>query len=429
MSSMQDKDLYAQILGIQRPWVVRAVDLDLPGGEVVVHVQHDRQVALRCPECGAEAPGYDSRERRWRHLDTCQYRTILAAEVPRCKCPEHGVRQVAVPWGETGSRFTALFEAVVIDWLKVTSLAAVSRNMGLTWDQLDGIMQRAVRRGLQRREATPPTALGVDETSFKRRHEYVTVVQDQHSGNVDVADGRGRAALDAFYEGLDDPRLGGLESIAMDMHQPYIQSTLDHVPGARQKIAFDKFHVAKHLGDAVDRVRREEHRELKEADKATVTRTKYLWSEPAEDVVRRLGEVRRAAGLRPADGPGLGVEGAGDDAVELRPARVGGSCLAWVAGLGPAVSPEAGGPRRTDDPTSPVGDHQRDRAERDQRRLREPEREDPAAEEVGLRLPEPGAVQNGDHVPSRRAGAVPRRGQAVMTGAMLPTRNPEDPLF
>lgn len=300
MVSMQDKDLYAQILGIQAPWKVRAVDLDLPAGEVVVHVQFDRQIALCCPECGTEAPGYDSRERRWRHLDTCQYRTILAAEVPRCNCPDHGVHQVGVPWGEPGSRFTALFEAVVIDWLKVTSTAAVVRNMGLTWDQVDGIMQRAVRRGLERREAASPTALGVDETSFKRRHDYVTVVQDQHSGHVlHVADGRGRAALDAFYEGLDDDQLAGIESVAMDMHQPYIQSTLDHVPEARQKIAFDKFHIAKHLGDAVDKVRRQEHRELRAFDDRTLTGTKYLWLRNPEKMTTaawsKLEELRDRA--------------------------------------------------------------------------------------------------------------------------------------
>lgn len=297
---MQDKDLYAQILGIQSPWVVRAVDLDLPNGEVVVRVQHDPGTALRCPECGAESPGYDSRERRWRHLDTCQYRTILAAEAPRCKCSEHGVRQVAVPWGEAGSRFTAMFEAMAIDWLKVTSMAAVSRNMGLSWDQLDGIMQRAVRRGLTRREKAYPTALGVDETSFKRRHDYVTVVVDQGEGTVlHVSDGRGQASLDEFYETLDEEQLESIESVAMDMHQPYIQSTLDHVPGASQKIAFDKFHVAKHLGDGVDKVRREEHRELKAVDDETLTGTKYLWlRNPAKlsaPALAMLDELRDSA--------------------------------------------------------------------------------------------------------------------------------------
>ncbi len=285
MSSMRDKDLYAQILGIQSPWKVREVALNLSEGEVIIHVQHDPLVPLVCPECGAEGPGYDTRERRWRHLDTCQYRTILAAEVPRCNCSEHGVHQVSVPWGEAGSRFTALFEAVVIDWLKETSNAAVGRNLDLSWDQIDGIMQRAVKRGLARRAKAFPERLGVDETSFRKRHDYVTVVQDQGSGDVlDVSDGRGRAGLDAFYEGLDEEQLAGIDSVALDMHQPYIQSTLEHVPNAERKIAFDKFHVAKHLGDAVDKVRRQEHKDLQEMGDETLKGTKYVWLQNPENM-------------------------------------------------------------------------------------------------------------------------------------------------
>ena len=292
MSSMRDKDLYAQILGIQHPWMVREVALNLDGGEVVVHVQHDPQVRLTCPECGSEAPGYDNRERRWRHLDTCQYRTILAADVPRCRCTEHGVHQVSVPWGEPGSRFTALFEALVIDWLKETSISAVGRNLDLSWDQIDGIMQRAVKRGLARRQKAFPQWLGVDETSFRKRHDYVTVVQDQGSGDVlHVGAGRGRDGLDAFYEGLDEEQLAGIASVAMDMHQPYIQSTLEFVPEAEQKIAFDKFHVAKHLGDAVDKVRRREHKELQLAGDETLKGTKYVWLQNPENMKAKTAAV------------------------------------------------------------------------------------------------------------------------------------------
>jgi transposase len=97
--------------------------------------------------CGKESPGYDMRPRRWRHLDTCQYKTILVADVPRVKCEEHGVITVSVPWAEPGSVFTALFEALVIDWLKEASTLAVSRLMKLSWNAIDGIMQRAVERG------------------------------------------------------------------------------------------------------------------------------------------------------------------------------------------------------------------------------------------------------------------------------------------
>ena len=101
---------------------------------------------MTCPKCGATAPGYDTRQRKWRHLDTCQYKTMLVADVPRVQCPEHGVVTVEVPWAEPGSGFTALFEALVIDWLKEATISAVSRQMNLSWNAIDGIMVRAVAR-------------------------------------------------------------------------------------------------------------------------------------------------------------------------------------------------------------------------------------------------------------------------------------------
>ena len=112
--AMRDKELYARILSIEAPWRVVEVELNLEQGEVVVRVEHDGEV-LDCPQCGQPARPYDTRRRRWRHLDTCQYRTILVAELPRVHCERHKVKQVAAPWSESRSRFTALFEALVID--------------------------------------------------------------------------------------------------------------------------------------------------------------------------------------------------------------------------------------------------------------------------------------------------------------------------
>ncbi len=95
---MRDKELYAQILGIKSPWQVSRVELTLSAGEVTVHVEQEPDARQYCPICAKVSPGYDSRSRRWRHLDTCQYKTILVAEAPRVKCQEHGVVTVAVPW-------------------------------------------------------------------------------------------------------------------------------------------------------------------------------------------------------------------------------------------------------------------------------------------------------------------------------------------
>ncbi len=286
---MRDKDLYARILGIEEPWFVREVDLQLQAGEVSVYLDIKSDESLKCPVCGKETPRYDRRERRWRHLDTCQYRTVIVAEVPRVQCSEHGVRQISVPWSESGSRFTALFEALVIDWLREANMSAVGRQLSLSWDKIDGIMDRAVRRGLERRERITPKRIGIDETSFQKRHEYVTVVTDHERGHVlYVADDRRQGSLDGFYKGLDKEQLGSIESVAMDMWQAYINSTREHVPDAENKIAFDKFHVAKHLGDAVDKVRRRENKLLQKHGRDDLKRTKYLWLKNPEKMDEEL---------------------------------------------------------------------------------------------------------------------------------------------
>ena len=276
---MKDRDLYAQILGIESPWQVRDVELHLNEGEVVVHVELEPGAHLVCPHCGKPAPRYDKRARRWRHLDTCQYRTVLSAEVPRIECPEHGVSLVRVPWAEPGSRYTALFEALVIDWLQEAPAGAVSRRLGVSWNAIDGIMQRAVRRGLERRQTRGGHAhLCVDETAFRKRHDYVTVVTDRETGQViHVGEDRRKETLEAFYAGLDEGQKSAIESVSMDMWPAYIQATLAAIPDAAQKIAFDKFHVARALGEAVDKVRRQEHKALLREGNTLLKGSKHAW--------------------------------------------------------------------------------------------------------------------------------------------------------
>jgi transposase len=207
-----------------------------------------------------------------------QYRTLVIAEVPRVQCEKHDIRQVAVPWSDSGSRFTAWFEALVIDWLREANVLAIARRMRLSWDQVAGIQARAVRRGLARRESKPPTQIGVDETSFQKRHEYVTIVHDiDEEVVVHVADDRKQEALEAYFEDLGPKVCAALERIAMDMWAPFIGATRAHVPDADAKIVFDKFHIAKHLGDAVDQVRKRENRELASQGNERLKRTKYLW--------------------------------------------------------------------------------------------------------------------------------------------------------
>ena len=275
---MRDTDLYAQILGITSPWTVSDVDLQGTKGAVTIQVSRDEASPTHCPQCGKVCPGYDSRQRRWRHLDTCQLQTILVADVPRVSCDEHGVVTTQVPWAEPGSGFTAMFEALVIDWLKEASTSAVTRLVGLSWNAVDGIMQRAVERGLSRRPVSAVAHLGVDETAFKKRHDYVTIVSDQDSACVlHVGQDRKKATLTHWYDSLNEEQLASISSVSMDMWPAYINATLEHVPEAAYKIAFDKFHVAKYFGEAVDKVRRQEHKQLIANGNDALKGSKHDW--------------------------------------------------------------------------------------------------------------------------------------------------------
>lgn len=272
------RTLYATLLGITEPWGVEVVEMKQEAGEVHVTVALPANTRWVCPECLAAAPIHDHQERTWRHLDTCQFKTLIHARVPRLDCPAHGIRQLRVAWAEPGSRFTALFEALAIDWLKQASLSAVAKQLRISWDEADGIMGRAVERGLARRTLEPPRYVGVDETSFQKRHEYVTVASDLEGARVlYVGDDRGQEALDGFWRSWTPAQRARVEAVAMDMWEPYVRSTRAYLAEAEEKIVFDKFHVAQHLGKAVDEVRKREHRTRLAQGDPILKGTKYDW--------------------------------------------------------------------------------------------------------------------------------------------------------
>lgn len=276
---MQDRELYRQILGIQSPWFVDRVELKLEAEEVGVYLEHELGIEWPCAECGRMCRLYDHQaERKWRHLDTCQYRTILHAKPPRSECPEHGVRLVKLPWAEAGSRFTALFEALAISWLKHASQKAVAQRLNLSWDEIHAMMDRAVRRGLERRRAELVRYLGVDEKAFQKGHRYFTLVNDLDRGRVlYVAEDREETSLDGFWSTLTDEQIHAIQAVSVDMWDAYLNSIRKHLPEADQKIVFDKFHIAQHLTDAVDRVRRKEHKELRVAGDNRLKGTRFQW--------------------------------------------------------------------------------------------------------------------------------------------------------
>ena len=152
---MQDRELYQEIPGLKSPWSVSQVTLDLEQQQVDVFVEHPSGTKFCCPECSEALPCYDhTSQRQWRHLDSCQFKTMLHASIPRVNCPQHGVKQVQVPWAAEGSRFTILFERLAIQVLLATQTVTGAMSILRTkWDQPWSIVERAVARGKVRKES------------------------------------------------------------------------------------------------------------------------------------------------------------------------------------------------------------------------------------------------------------------------------------
>lgn len=293
---MRDTELYERVLGLSEPWSVSRVELTVEEHRVDVWVEHPPGVKWLCPQCGVESDELACRdhaeERVWRHLDTCQFQTHLHARIPRVDCPEHGVVNVAVPWAEAHGRFTMLMEAWIIEVLKeCATVTGACYLTGTSWEEVFGVMQRAVARGQARKKDLPLRHVGVDEKAFRKGHSYMTVVCDLDRSTVEyVAEGRTTESLAGYYESLGPARRARIEAVAMDMWEPYVQATLEQVPWAAEKIVFDKFHIMKHMNEAVDAVRREEHRTLTAQEDDTLKGTKHWWLYGRENVPDKYRE-------------------------------------------------------------------------------------------------------------------------------------------
>jgi transposase len=269
---------YRQLLGLDSSWEVSEVALSLEDRRVDIHLSHSGG-KVACPECGVSCTIADhAPERTWRHLDTMQFETRLHAATPRADCGQCGVKTIAVPWADKHSRFTLLFEALAIGVLEACggNVRQAAKLLRLDWDSAQRIMERAVERGLERRQVTSLEYVGMDEKSFGRGHDYVSVLVDLTGARVlEVTEGRDEAAAQTAWNSLGNQAAAQVQAVAMDMWPAYAKAATDQAPQA--EIVHDRFHVSKHLNEAVDHVRRSEHQALKQAGDERLTGSKQLW--------------------------------------------------------------------------------------------------------------------------------------------------------
>jgi transposase len=279
---------YQQILGDTSPWAVSEVRLD------VEHLVNEVKLTVRpdaiwgCPQCHSRMHIKEWRTRRWRHMDTCQFKTILEAAVPLVECSEHGAQTVQVPWAEGSGRFTLFFERFAVQVLEACPTARAAELLNISWDEADGIKQRAVCRGLARRQIIGLEYVCVDEKAVGRGQDYVTVVTGVVGGKpkvLYVGDGRDEASLNGFWKWLGPEACARIKAVSMDMSPAYQSSVRRYCPQA--ELIFDPFHLMKMLNKAVDEVRRQEVMMGTGAEQTALKQTRQMWLWGEENLPER----------------------------------------------------------------------------------------------------------------------------------------------
>lgn len=259
---MRATSLLRAVLGMEH---TRVTGVEISETAVIIDVAPATRVA-RCASCGCRARHvYDARTRTWRHLDFAGVEVRLRYRLRRVDCARCGVTTELVPWAEHAAGFTRDFEDVVGFLAQRMDKTSISELMGIGWETVGRIIERVVARREPGDRLEGLTHISIDELSYRRHHQYVTVVTDlKRSQVVWVAPGKNADTVRAFFDELGVQRSKCLELVAIDMSSAYIEAVREKAPGAR--LVFDRFHVQRLVHDALDKVRREQVRELRALD-------------------------------------------------------------------------------------------------------------------------------------------------------------------
>lgn len=264
--------LLKQVLGLKK---TRVTGVSLEEDAVVVDVAPDKRLA-RCSGCGHPCSRlYDHRPRKWRHLDMGGFKVELRYDLRRVDCRRCGVTTEMVPWADDGAWFTREFEQLVGFLAQNANKTVVASLMRIAWRTVGSIIQRVVARLQPSDVLDGLLEVGVDELSYRKHHEYITVVIDHQRRRVVWAHpGKSADTLKKFFEDLGPERSAQLERVSIDMSAAYEKAVREAAPQA--EVVFDRFHVQRLVHDALDEVRRAEVRGLEDpAAKSALKNTRW----------------------------------------------------------------------------------------------------------------------------------------------------------
>lgn len=289
---MRDTDLLQLALGLTPPWQVSSLDFDPQQRRLDINIDFPRGSTFSCPKCGqGDVKAYDTEEKTWRHLNFFQHETYLTVRVPRIQCDKCGIRLIGVPWARSGSGFTLLFEAMILTLAKAMPVKTIAAFVNEHDTRLWRVLHHYVDDARDNADFSEVEQIGVDETSSKRGHNYVSLFVDLKGPRVLFAtEGKDASTVERFKQDLIDHNGNpeNIKEVCCDMSPAFISGVEKQFPSAR--LTFDKFHIMKIINKAVDEVRRQEQK-----DRPELARTRYIWLKNPENL--KLSQIGTLEGL------------------------------------------------------------------------------------------------------------------------------------
>ena len=249
---------------------VNVIDVAFGASLITVTVALRRR-RLECPHCGHKTRfRYDTRRGRaprWRHLDLGVWRVelVMAEPLRRLRCPSHGVVVEAVPFARPGANLTRDLDDLLA-WLATRmDKTAIARLCRVSWRTVGRACQRVVDTEMDPDRLNGLFRIGVDEISWRKHHKYLTLVIDHDRGKVIWgAQGKDAKTLDRFFDELGTERSAQIQAVSLDLGPAFLKSVTAEGHADHAIICADPFHVIKLVGDALDEVRKEHWRQLRQ---------------------------------------------------------------------------------------------------------------------------------------------------------------------
>lgn len=262
---MDTNPLFTSAFGLVSPWQVTRTDFQAAERELRMYVDFKKGASFPCPSCQAGGcKVHDTVEKEWRHMDFFQHKAFIVARVPRVGCDRCGVHLVEVLWDRAGSGFTMLMEGLILEMARAMPVCNVAQLLRVSSNRIWRVIDHYVCDAVERMDCSTVTAVGVDETSALKRHDYMSCFFDLEAHRLVFAtEGREHQVVDAFacFLGMHCGDPAAVREVSCDMSPAFIKGIRASLPKA--DVTFDRFHVARILGDAVERVRRSEWRKDK----------------------------------------------------------------------------------------------------------------------------------------------------------------------